>query len=81
MIDERVGFRVRMAGDIMVLDHISGGCAPATIHERRAVARIAELEAALQAIFAAADRAASEQEWADRVSAELTDERRALVQQ
>lgn len=41
--------------------------------------RIAELEAALRAIFLAADNAGNEQEWADMVSAEMTDERRALV--
>lgn len=44
-----------------------------------ALARIAELEEALRAIFLAADNAGDEQEWADMVSAEMTDERRALV--
>lgn len=41
--------------------------------------RISDLEAALRAIFEAADNAGNEQEWADMVSAEMTDERRALV--
>ncbi len=41
--------------------------------------RIAELETALRAIFLAADNSGNEQEWADMVSAAMTDERRALV--
>lgn len=41
--------------------------------------RIAELEAALRAIFDAADGARTELEWADLVSAAMTDDRRALV--
>lgn len=46
---------------------------------KAAEARIAELEAALRAIFLAADNAGNEREWADMVSAEMTDKRRALV--
>lgn len=42
---------------------------------------IARLEAALRAIYAAADGARDEQDWGDRVSAAMTDERRALVTQ
>jgi len=44
-----------------------------------AIDRILMLQAALSAIFLAADNAGNEQEWADMVSAEMTDERRALV--
>lgn len=41
--------------------------------------RIAELEAALRAIYEAADSSCDDQDWADRVSAAMTDERRNLV--
>ena len=43
--------------------------------------RIAELEAALRSIFAAADGADNENDWSDRVSAAMTDDVRALVQE
>ena len=49
--------------------------------EMRLCDRIAALEAALRAIYAAADGARDEQDWGDRVSAAMTDERRALVTQ
>lgn len=57
----------------------AGGDREATGSDVWAAERIAELEAALRAIFLAADNAGTEQEWADMVSAEMTDERRALV--
>ena len=41
--------------------------------------RSAELEAALRAIFDAADQARDEQDWSDRVSDAMTDDRRALI--
>ena len=43
--------------------------------------RIKALEAALKAIFDAADAAVDEADWGDRVSAAMTDDARALVAQ
>lgn len=44
-----------------------------------AIDRILELEAALRAIYDAADAATDETDWGNRVSAAMTDERRALI--
>ena len=43
--------------------------------------RIAKLETALRSIFAAADAADNENDWSDKVSAAMTDDVRALVQE
>lgn len=48
-----LNFTVRHVGDIMVFDHSSGGCAPATEIERECIERIAELEATIRAMHAA----------------------------
>ena len=52
-------------------------CHPAQLPRDRE--RIEYLEAALRAIYDASDGARDEQDWGDRVSAAMTDERRALV--